>query len=43
MRANGTSANAFLHGKVEGKRSRGSSARQWLDDAKELIDRTELE
>ena len=39
VRVKGTLANNLLSGKVEGKRSRGRSARQWLDDVKEWTTR----
>ena len=32
VRANGTLANTISHGEVEGERSRGKPARQWLED-----------
>ena len=35
MRARGTLANTILQGKVEGKRSRERTARQWVHDVKE--------
>ena len=35
VRAKGTLANTILQGKVEGGKSRGKPARQWLDDVKE--------
>ena len=39
MRAKVMMVNTILHGKVEGKRSRGRPARRWLDDVKEWIKR----
>ena len=39
VRAKRTLANTILQGKVEGIRSRGRTARQWLDDVKEWITR----
>ena len=39
VRAKGFLANTIWHGKVEGKRSRGRPARQWLNDVKEWITR----
>ena len=35
VRSKGTLRNTILQGRVEGERSRGRPARQWLDDVKE--------
>ncbi len=35
VRMKGALANIILQGKVEGERSRGKPARQWLDNVKE--------